>query len=90
MRDVGQRIADFTVGEDKLVLTQLFSSLGYTGSDPIADNYMKFVQGTGTNSAHTFLQIDRDGLTGRAIARNFLQVDNITPTLLNDPNNFQF
>jgi hypothetical protein len=77
MRDVGQRIADFTVGEDKLVFAQLFSSLGYTGSDPIADGYIKFVQGTGSNSAHTFLQIDRDGLTGSAIARNFLQVDNI-------------
>ena len=90
MRDVGQRIADFTVGEDKLVFTQLFSSLGYTGSNPIADGYIKFVQGTGSNSAHTFLQIDRDGLTGSAIARNFLQVDNITPTLLNNSNNFQF
>ena len=90
MRDVGQRIADFTVGEDKLVFTQLFSSLGYTGSNPIADSYIKFVQGTGANSAHTFLQIDRDGLTGSAIARNFLQVDNITPTQLNNINNFQF
>ena len=90
MRDVGQRIADFTVGEDKLVFTQLFSSLGYTGSNPIADSYMKFVQGTGANSAHTFLQIDRDGLIGSAIARNFLQVDNITPTQLNNINNFQF
>jgi hypothetical protein len=90
MRDVGQRIADFTVGEDKLIFTQLFSSLGYTGSNPIADQYIKFVQGTGANSAHTFLQIDRDGLTGSAIARNFLQVDNITPTQLNNINNFQF
>jgi hypothetical protein len=90
MRDVGQRIADFTVGEDKLVFTQLFSSLGYKGSNPIADSYIKFVQGTGANSAHTFLQIDRDGLTGSAIARNFLQVDNLTPTQLNNINNFQF
>ena len=90
MRDVGQRIADFTVGEDKLVFTQLFSSLGYKGSNPIADSYIKFVQGTGANSAHTFLQIDRDGLTGSAIARNFLQVDKITPAQLNNPNNFQF
>jgi hypothetical protein len=85
MRDVGQRIADFTVGQDKLVFTQLFSSLGYAGSNPITDGYLKFVQGIGANSAHTFLQIDRDGLTGSAIARNFLQVDNITPTLINGP-----
>jgi hypothetical protein len=90
MRDVGQRIADFTVGQDKLVFAQLFSNLGYTGSDPIADGYIKFVQGTGANAANTFLQIDRDGLTGSAIARNFLQVDHITPTLLNNSNNFQF
>jgi hypothetical protein len=38
MRDVGQRIADFTVGEDKLIFIQLFSSLGYKGSNPIDDS----------------------------------------------------
>ncbi|MFM6077436.1 MAG: putative Ig domain-containing protein, partial [Dolichospermum sp.] len=90
LRDVGQRITDFTVGEDKIVLTQLLSSINYNGADPIADQYMRFVAGTGSNANSIFLQIDRDGSLGSAIFKNFLQVDNITTTQLNNVNNFVF
>ena len=90
LRDVGQRITDFTVGTDKIVLTQLISSINYIGIDPIADQYMRFVAGTGSNTGSTFLQIDRDGISGSAIFKNFLQVDNITTTQLNNLNNFVF
>ncbi|MBO1052823.1 MAG: hypothetical protein HEQ25_12725 [Dolichospermum sp. DET73] len=90
LRDVGQRITDFTVGEDKIVLTQLLSNINYNGTDPIADQYMRFVAGTGSNIGSTFLQIDRDGISGSAIFKNFLQVDNITTTQLNNVNNFVF
>ena len=90
LRDVGQRITDFTVGTDKIVLTQLISSINYIGIDPIADQYMRFVAGTGSNTGSTFLQIDRDGISGSAIFKNFLQVDNITTTQLNNVNNFVF
>jgi hypothetical protein len=90
LRDVGQRITDFTVGTDKIVLTQLISSINYIGIDPIADQYMRFVAGTGSNTGSTFLQIDRDGILGSAIFKNFLQVDNITTTQLNNGNNFVF
>ncbi|MBS9384243.1 MAG: DUF4347 domain-containing protein [Dolichospermum sp. BR01] len=90
LRDVGQRITDFTVGTDKIVLTQLISSINYIGIDPIADQYMRFVAGTGSNTGSTFLQIDRDGILGSAIFKNFLQVDNITTTQLNNVNNFVF
>jgi hypothetical protein len=90
LRDVGQRITDFTVGTDKIVLTQLISSINYIGTDPIADQYMRFVAGTGSNTGSTFLQIDRDGILGSAIFKNFLQVDNITTTQLNNLNNFVF
>ncbi|MCM0590374.1 MAG: Calx-beta domain-containing protein [Gloeotrichia echinulata DEX184] len=88
LRDVGQRIADFTVGEDKIVLTQLLSSIGYQGANPINDGYVQFIQGSTANS--TVLQIDRDGPTGSAIFRNFLQLDNVTPTQINNTNNFVF
>ncbi|QJB45183.1 DUF4347 domain-containing protein [Dolichospermum flos-aquae] len=90
LRDVGQRITDFTVGTDKIVLTQLISSINYIGIDPIADQYMRFVAGTGSNTGSTFLQIDRDGILGSATFKNFLQVDNITTTQLNNVNNFVF
>jgi hypothetical protein len=88
LRDVGQRIADFTVGEDKIVLTQLLSSIGYQGTNPINDGYVQFIQGSTANS--TVLQIDRDGPTGSAIFRNFLQLDNVTPSQINNTNNFVF
>ena len=90
LRDVGQRITDFTVGTDKIVLTQLMGSINYIGIDPIADQYMRFVAGTGSNTGSTFLQIDRDGILGSATFKNFLQVDNITTTQLNNVNNFVF
>jgi subtilisin-like proprotein convertase family protein len=36
-------ITDFTPGTDYLGLHQLFASLGYTGSDPVADSWLKLV-----------------------------------------------
>ncbi|WP_298909109.1 DUF4347 domain-containing protein [uncultured Nostoc sp.] len=42
-------IIDFNQNEDKLVLTNVFKNRGYTGSNPIADGYLQFVQsGTAT------------------------------------------
>ena len=42
-------IIDFNQSEDKLVLTNVFKNRGYTGSNPIADGYLQFVQsGTAT------------------------------------------
>ncbi|MBO1063898.1 MULTISPECIES: cadherin domain-containing protein [Nostocales] len=90
LRDVGQRITDFTVGADKIVLTKLLGSINYNGTNPIADKYIRFVNGTGSNTGSTFLQIDRDGISGSAIFKNFLQVDNITSTQLNNVGNFVF
>ncbi|PZU93160.1 MAG: hypothetical protein DCE90_17065 [Pseudanabaena sp.] len=88
-RDVGQRITDFTVGEDKIVLTGLLSSIGYVGSNPIADGFIRSVVNTGVGGG-SFLQLDRDGTIGSAIFRNFVQLDNITPAALNNVNNFIF
>ncbi|MBD2138144.1 cadherin domain-containing protein [Anabaena sp. FACHB-1237] len=90
LRDVGQRITDFSVGTDKIVLSKLLSSISYHGNNPIADQYIRFVAGTGINANSTFLQIDRDGISGSSIFKNFLQVDNITTADLNNVNNFVF
>ncbi|WP_392535848.1 DUF4347 domain-containing protein [Nostoc sp. C117] len=49
LNHAGDRITDFNQSEDKLVLTNLFSSLGYSGTNPISDRYLQFVQsGTST------------------------------------------
>ncbi|WGV25312.1 ELWxxDGT repeat protein [Halotia branconii] len=91
IREVGHRITDFTVGSDKIVLTQLLDSLvtgGYNGSDAIADGYVRLVQSSNINS--TILQIDRDGLMGTAVFRPFIQLDNVTLQAMNDTSNFVF
>ncbi|PZU98907.1 MAG: hypothetical protein DCE90_03635, partial [Pseudanabaena sp.] len=88
-RDVGQRITDFTISEDKIVLTGLLANVGYTGSNPIADGFIRFIANAGVGGG-SFLQLDRDGLVGSAIFRNFVQVDTITPANLNNVNNFIF
>lgn len=88
IREVGHTITDFEVGSDKIVLTQLLSSLGYNGSNAIADGYVRLVQGRTTNSA--ILQIDSDGPLGPGIFRPFLILDNVTPAAMNNPQNFVF
>ncbi|WYL99987.1 MAG: DUF4347 domain-containing protein [Gloeotrichia echinulata CP02] len=91
LRDVGHTITDFTVGSDKLVFTQLLDSLvtgGYNGTNAIADGYVKIVQGSTANSA--VVQIDRDGISGSAVFRNFITLDNITSTQLDNVTNFVF
>ncbi|RCJ42063.1 hypothetical protein A6770_35235 [Nostoc minutum NIES-26] len=91
IKEVGQRISDFTVGEDKIVLTQLLDSLvdgGYNGNDAISDGYVRLVQGSTANS--TILQIDRDRTFGNAVFRPFIQLDNVTPQQMDNLNNFIF
>ncbi|MBP5973082.1 type I secretion C-terminal target domain-containing protein [Brasilonema sp. CT11] len=93
IRDSGDTITDFKVGTDKIVLTQLLDSLvsgGYNGTNAIADNYVKVVQGSSANNFS--VQIDADGPTGGDIFRPFITV-NLTSTstgTLNDPRNFVF
>ncbi|BBD69636.1 hemolysin-type calcium-binding region [Nostoc commune NIES-4072] len=46
---VGDTITDFESSNDQLVLSNLFESLNYSGSNPISDDYLRFVQlGTDT------------------------------------------
>ncbi|MEH2115750.1 putative Ig domain-containing protein [Nostoc sp.] len=53
----GDVITDFNQSQDKLVLTDLFRSLNYLGTNPITDGYLRFVQ-SGTS---TKVQLDADG-----------------------------
>ncbi|PSB57868.1 hypothetical protein C7B77_06835 [Chamaesiphon polymorphus CCALA 037] len=86
IRDTGDIIKDFGVGEDKIVLTDLLNSFGYKGSNPISDGYLRF----GSRGNDTLLLIDSDGLAGRQRALPFITVENTTLVALQNPDNFVF
>ena len=75
LRDAGDRIADFLPGTDRLDLTQLLSSIGYAGSNAVADGVVRIVNITGG----TGIQIDPDGLAGPAAPRLLVTLTGISP-----------
>jgi Ca2+-binding RTX toxin-like protein len=83
----GDTITDFTVGEDKIDFCGLLRVLGYTGSNPITDQYIRF-SGVGS-SPDSFIRIDPDGI-GSARARSFILVQNVSVSDLNNLDNFVF
>jgi RHS repeat-associated protein len=86
IRDRGDIIKDFQVNQDKIVLTSLLDSLGYAGSDPISDGYLKF----GSRGRDAVILIDQDGLGMSKRALPFITVENVTLCAIQDPNNFVF
>ena len=86
IQDRGDIIEDFQVNQDKIVLTGLLDSLGYGGSDPIADGYLKF----GSRGRDAVILIDQDGLGMSKRALPFITVENVTLYAIQDPNNFVF
>jgi Ca2+-binding RTX toxin-like protein len=51
-------ITDFTHGTDKIDVSALLSSVGYSGSTPFADGYLKLLD---DGNGNTWLYFDRDG-----------------------------
>jgi Ca2+-binding RTX toxin-like protein len=78
MRDTGDTITDFTPGVDRIDLRTLLAGLGYSGSDPVADGWVRFV----ASSAGTSVQIDADGPGTAAIFRPLLTLQGISPASL--------
>ena len=64
-RDASDRITDFMPATDRIDLSALLFSIGYTGSDAIADGVVRLVN----TAAGLSLQIDSDGIAGPALAR---------------------
>jgi predicted extracellular nuclease/uncharacterized protein YjiK/Ca2+-binding RTX toxin-like protein len=60
--DRNDTITDFSAVEDRLDLRGLLSSLGYLGSAPVLDGFLRFSQSGG----NTLVQIDQNGNTGGA------------------------
>jgi hypothetical protein len=74
-RDAGDRITDFTVGQDRIVLTQLLDSLvsgGYSGN-AIADGYIRVV----AQGSNAIVQLDQDGIGTSASFRSFITLENV-------------
>lgn len=78
--DAGDIITDLEVGNDKIVLTDVLNSLGYSGSDPIADSYISFA----SRGGDTTLLLDPDG-TGGGSPRPFILLENVP--VVNDASN---
>ncbi|MEH1838429.1 MAG: DUF4347 domain-containing protein [Nostoc sp.] len=77
----GDTITDFNKSEDKLILTGLFKSQGYSSSNPISDGYLRFVQsGTSTqvqfayfgDNFYTFATLNNFTATNLVVGTNVI------------------
>ncbi len=73
LADQGDVIQDFAANQDKIVMTALFTALGYGGSNPIADSYLRFLAA----GSATQIQIDANGVSGGA---NFITLTTLNAT----------
>jgi len=81
--DAGDIITDFQVGSDKIVLAEVFDSFDYSGSNPIADGYLKMV----SSGSDSIIAIDPDG-PGSGQERPFILVQNLDVGVLENSGNF--
>ncbi|BAY21063.1 hypothetical protein NIES2100_08080 [Calothrix sp. NIES-2100] len=75
-------ITDFIRTDDVLVLKTLLTNLNYTGTNPIADGYVRAIQ-SGTN---TLIDIDTDGLGVNASFSNLVILNNFTASNFSQSN----
>jgi uncharacterized protein YjiK/2',3'-cyclic-nucleotide 2'-phosphodiesterase (5'-nucleotidase family) len=90
LRDAGDTITDFQVGQDKIVLSALLDTLvptGYNRANALND-YVRVVPGS--SSSNFSLQIDADGLGGPSSFRAFATVNLSGSGTLNAASNFVF
>jgi predicted extracellular nuclease len=75
LRDAGDRIGDFQPGSDRIDLTQLLASIGYSGANAVGDGVVRIVAVAGG----TGIQIDADGLAGPGAPRLLATLVGINP-----------
>ncbi|WP_382160973.1 ExeM/NucH family extracellular endonuclease [Hydrogenophaga sp. ANAO-22] len=73
LRDAGDRVTDFAPGTDRIDLTALLQSIGYTGGNAIADGVVRLVD----SAAGLVVQIDADGHAGPLAARPLLTLSGV-------------
>lgn len=73
-RDGTDSLIDFTPGTDRLDLSALLASLGYSGTDALADGLVRVVN----VAAGASVQIDNDGAGGRAAFRPLVTLRGIS------------
>lgn len=78
MRDAGDTITDFAPGLDRLDLRTLLAGLGYAGSEPVAEGWVRFV----AVASGTSVQIDADGPGTAAVFRPLLTLQGVSPANL--------
>lgn len=78
LNERGDRINDFNPTQDKLALGGLFDSLGYSGSNPVANGYLRFAR----SGSATLVQVDQNGLTGGANFSTLVTLNNVNPASL--------
>jgi Ca2+-binding RTX toxin-like protein len=73
-------ITDFTHGVDKIDVSRLLASVGYSGSNPIADGYIKIGD---DGSGNTWVYFDRDGTgTGDQWGTRVVTLDHVASSSL--------
>lgn len=85
--DAGDRITDFTVGSDKIVLTEVINSSGFRSFNPLADGFFSVRQ---AGSSLAALLIDADGAGNSFRPAPFLLFNNVSAAALNNSSNFVF
>ncbi len=88
-------ISDFSVGNDKIVLTSLLDSIipgGYNGTNAIADGYVQVRSLLGNINLIFSVDIDADGIGNSKSFQSLTTVTGFDLTLsrLNNPSNFVF
>jgi beta-glucanase (GH16 family) len=69
-------ITDFNTATDKLDLTAIFTTIGYTGSNPVADGYLKFVS---DGAGNTQVYVDPQG-PSTAVPILITTLNGVSPT----------
>ena len=73
------QVTDFLPGHDVLDLRPLFASIGYQGTNPLADGHIAFVS---DGAGNTQVLFDKDGSAGPAAPVVITTLDHLSPTSL--------